>query len=434
MKHRIQLKGFYWQSMGTIGMTLGLGLLLGSCGQSPSFHEIRDTNPSSKKGSEESSDRLLTDGQGTANSDNSNQDNSNQDTHEENPYPGHNNDSVAAAPNLPGNAAPHPSTPPSGNDPNQEPGSDGDNNGPGQPGITNPNPNDPESPGLPTIPEPRVGYDSFLQNGSDSGDGKLDLLLVVDNSRSMLDEQQKLANLSPLLSFIDRSDWRLAVTTTDLGEKTPRLVLEKQDSTRSLQQKIETFNTTVRNIGTDGSGDEHGIGMSLRGLGMTLPRTTTPWRRQGATFATLLVSDEDNCSDGISCPYKPEHLYQALLNLQRSGSIKSARFYAIVSRFEGECPTTVYPGLQYLRAVELIGGISGSICGESYDDVLADISADLSVELEVAFSLKNEPIPGSVRITVEGQEYTHGFKLSGQTVLLNVAPAAGAKIEIYYEY
>src|SRR5690606_7514644 len=45
---------------------------------------------------------------------------------------------------------------------------------------------------------------------------KVDILFVVDNSRTMIDEQNKIAQkLSTFLNSISNLDWRIAITTTD---------------------------------------------------------------------------------------------------------------------------------------------------------------------------------------------------------------------------
>src|SRR5690606_4392624 len=58
--------------------------------------------------------------------------------------------------------------------------------------------------------------------------GPLDLLVVVDNSGTMIEEQTNLSTkLAPLLSHIDKSDWQIAVTTTDPSDGCQDALIKK---------------------------------------------------------------------------------------------------------------------------------------------------------------------------------------------------------------
>ncbi|MBC7660110.1 MAG: hypothetical protein H7249_10405 [Chitinophagaceae bacterium] len=101
--------------------------------------------------------------------------------------------------------------------------------------------------------------ESFQQNSTASG--ILDLLLVIDNSGSMTEEQQNLSSkLSPLLYYLKDSDWRIGVVTTDPKDGCLRGLISKGDANSS-----ELFTNAV-NAGIKGSGNERGILQAVAGL------------------------------------------------------------------------------------------------------------------------------------------------------------------------
>ena len=121
------------------------------------------------------------------------------------------------------------------------------------------------------------------------GSGLLDILLVIDDSESMEEEQIGLASrLSDLLKYIEDSDWQIRIITTDDDDdnclRTPPITAENK----------EIFQSIVNNLGTDGSGKEHAVQMAIRGLQGKCDETTTPWLRENSVIAILIVTDEDH--------------------------------------------------------------------------------------------------------------------------------------------
>ncbi len=276
------------------------------------------------------------------------------------------------------------------------------------------------------------GSDVFHQN--QNSDKKLDLLLVVDNSGSMSDEQDKLANLEPLLDFVKSADWSVAVTTTDASESNLRLLLEKGDGSQSFETQKNLFEAAIDGLGTNGSGHEQGIPMAIKGFGMKKPGTNDSWVRPDSMAAVLIVSDEDNCSTGGSCPKQPQDLVDYFTNDLNRNVGDTAKVYALVQRNSSECNTAYNVGNRYVDAVNMTGGISQPICAASYEQVLSAISADIGTTLEINFTLSQIPIEDSIVIKVDGVAYQGGYNLSGKTVVLNTAPPAGSEVKVYYEY
>ena len=96
---------------------------------------------------------------------------------------------------------------------------------------------------------------SHTDDFSVSGNAVVDLLLVVDNSPSMKDERDRVAQLLPqLTSYLTGLDWRIAVTTTDEKDGPILAYIDSKDMDPS-----GAFERAVSSISTRGSRTERGI-------------------------------------------------------------------------------------------------------------------------------------------------------------------------------
>lgn len=160
------------------------------------------------------------------------------------------------------------------------------------------------------------------------GEGLVDILIVNDNSGSMSFEQAKMATaFSGFLASIDKRDYRIAMTTTDVADTRQRIGTISnpgynppgpyngngalQDGRlidfapglkfldRSTANKQTLFDAAVRRPETlqcenSGftqcpSGDERGIAA----LGLTIQNYMSQWARPTAHFAVIILADED---------------------------------------------------------------------------------------------------------------------------------------------
>lgn len=266
--------------------------------------------------------------------------------------------------------------------------------------------------------------ETFTQNDKM---GLLDLLVVVDNSGSMAEEQENLSTkLQPLLSYVANSDWQIGVTTTDPNAGCLRDLIKKSDPTLD-----ERFKKAV-SPGTSGNGNEQGIRQAVEGLKASC--LTQGWVRQQSTLAVLIVSDEDNCSDGQGCKgqaWETEaYLTDYLRTIRRLG--ENARIYGLFWHPEKACSTAANKGVQYLNAVLDSKGTWGSICDADYTQTLQAVSKDIAAILEKQFVLKAQPDPSNTRVYVNDIEELTGWKIVGSVLEFSVPPAAGAKIRVSY--
>ena len=132
--------------------------------------------------------------------------------------------------------------------------------------------------------------------------GKLDLLIVMDNSSTMQDYQEKLStNLPALLSALGNTNWQIAVVTTDnhcLRNHGRPITRALYDSNRA--QAEAEFRSAIQ-AGTSGNTmGERGLLQAVKALRAECE--PQPWLRDKSHTAVLLVTDEENCGSGSNEP------------------------------------------------------------------------------------------------------------------------------------
>lgn len=275
-----------------------------------------------------------------------------------------------------------------------------------------------------------------LENFSQGEWGALDLLVVVDNSASMREEQQNLATkLQPLLSKVETSDWQIKVVTTDQADGCDGALIKKGDV-----DAAQRFEQAVLQAGVRGDGTERGIAQAV--LGLQCPQQ--PWVRQDSTIAVLVLTDEDNCHIGnfddgnYGCQGEPgragEHLTDYLSTIRTIG--KDARVYGLLwhpTATQDQCTTALNRGHEYAKVIEATQGKFGSICEADYTATLEAISADVAQAIDYEFELKDNPDDGSLEVLVDGQPWSK-FEVVGKVVKFTEVPPLGSKVEVGYRY
>jgi hypothetical protein len=262
--------------------------------------------------------------------------------------------------------------------------------------------------------------------------GKLDILVVVDNSNSMAEEQANLASkLEPLLSHVEKADWQISVITTDPSETCQKALIRKSD----LNAKTKFANAV--NAGILGTGYERGILRAV--VGLKVECKTQKWVRPDSTLAVLIVTDEDNCSpDGGAGNYcnnaadlNSSYLYDYLATIRKPGT--DAKVYGIIWEPGTTCSTGLSQGNAYKQIVENTGGKMGSICDADYSTTLRAMSQDIAQIVKYEFPLAHSPDDGSLQILVDKQNWDK-FVLEGQTVKFTQPPPFGSKVEVTYRH
>lgn len=258
----------------------------------------------------------------------------------------------------------------------------------------------------------------------------LDILVVVDNSPSMEEEQINLSTkLEPLLSAVEGSDWRIGVTTTDPEDGCLTALIRKSDGDASSK-----FKDAVT-AGIKGSGIERGISQAIRGL----DASCQDWVRPDSVVSVLFVSDEDHCSNGYKCsptePYrKAQHMIDFLAGKRTIG--EDAMAFGLIwhpSQTQDECKTGLHKGNHYADVIRETSGSWGSICSADYTDTLKKFSREMR-HLLSSFSLSQKPIAETLKVMVNGVEVTDGYLISEQTISFAVPPEPSSSIKVDYQY
>lgn len=240
--------------------------------------------------------------------------------------------------------------------------------------------------------------DEFFQDPAD----QVDILMVVDNSYSMLTEQEKLS--SEFEAFVEffyaaQTDYHIGVTTTDLTEAAGRLVGSPNVITPLTPNPAQVFRNNVL-VGVEGSGFEKGLEAAAAALGPSL--TLGPnagFYREEAALAIIFVSDEDDGS-----PFPVDSYLDFFWSLKGQRARDEVRLSALVGVNSitgmpescGREPDDVFAGAddapRYWDAVTRSHGVVGSICESDFNDVVSRIGL-ASSGLRDRFFLTHRPRP-----------------------------------------
>lgn len=233
---------------------------------------------------------------------------------------------------------------------------------------------------------------------------QVDILWVVDNSCSMAEEQEKLADNFPAFMqfFIDSGlDWHVGVVSTDTYADDERGKLQGAAGYRYLTpaspDPIALF-PEMSILGTRGSGDEKG--RRAVHLALTDPLKSgfnRGFYRDDASLNVIVISDEDDYSG--SDPTRNEFI-NFLTTLKEDPELVT--FSSIVGPVGG-CPTA-FPGPEYISVSEAVGGIVESICSSDWAPVLEELGLR-AAGLRREYFLSEIPVPGTIRVRVNDGDY-----------------------------
>lgn len=290
--------------------------------------------------------------------------------------------------------------------------------------------------------------DKTLTQTVPSSNNKVDILVVVDDSSSMGPDNLKLADrLNGFVQDLQNNnlDWQMCITTTDVGYYEGRPIIWSGTSTRTINKTTANLSTvfkqTIYDIGSGFSNDEQGIKASVMSL---LNNPVYPCYREGAAYASIIISDEDERSVGGNSSlsaeqYKPlgvQNYPATFINTANAvfGPGKRMAVNSIVVR-DNTCKqiqdpqgSPSYIGVKYMELSNLTEGSIGSICDTDYSANLkyfkdAILSSVTSVDLECIPS-------GTPTVTIPTG---YNWSLSGKKVSFSPALPAGTNITINYK-
>lgn len=268
---------------------------------------------------------------------------------------------------------------------------------------------------------------------------QIDVVFIVDNSGSMQEEQVELAKkISSFIQEINHLDWRLSVITTDLKVNSPvgltnfgfnSFKLDKGDYSYYQAQAILA---QLIGVGTGGSGNEVGIRSLVSQISADLSLAAPTFHRKDSTLVTILISDEDECSDGLcalvsgssSNPVTALSTIKTLFQ-DKFGISKEFRFHSLIKvPGDSSCSTAHFEAKIYQQMSNLTNGLIGSICSSDYMPILKSIGAD-SVELVTRMDLSCSNPHVTLIHESSGTRLTNNFTVSDRTLIFETALLPG---------
>jgi hypothetical protein len=300
----------------------------------------------------------------------------------------------------------------------------------------------------------RTQTDVFLQEPM----AEVDILWVVDNSHSMQQEQEQLADgFDAFVKSLEDTniDFHLAVVSTDMDLSNNRRGVMLGDPhvlTSEVPSYKGHFKTRVQ-VGIDGSDKEKGISSALAALSEPLVSGKNEgFLREDATLAIIFVSDENDCSDNealagvesAACYTQQDSLISvrdAILDLKamKPPGVRVIASGIVGPKAEDACDGT-WPGHRYIGMAEGTGGIVGDICDSDYSSVMEDMGLSVSGVLNT-FELTYAAIEESLVVTVDDIEIENdaetGWTYDSEYWLIrfdgDFVPDRGSTIHATYE-
>jgi len=272
-------------------------------------------------------------------------------------------------------------------------------------------------------------YQQIVQEHEIKSNNKVDILLVDDNSASMLYEQEHMAKrMATFLSVLNGLDWRIAITTTDPTDVSwgdGRLLemkgLSKEyhiSSTTDPKKAQKALEDTIQRKET-GSASEQGINATYRAIERSFVATNpnSQFFRNDANFATVVISDEDESAKRMR--NIPENL---LALVKKTWPVKNFAFHSIINRTgDVQCKNTqgntygaTYEKMSMLTGSGMLGGsIIGTVCAEDYGSQLKGIGDSVQA-MQKIIDLQCAPVGNqgsNVIIQYNGSNYTAPYQV-----------------------
>jgi hypothetical protein len=236
----------------------------------------------------------------------------------------------------------------------------------------------------------------------------VDVLWIVDNSCSMVEEQRSLTDsFGKFMNYFLGSglDYHVGVTSTDMDTPGYRGELREANGVKWIEEgtadPIRTFKTMAR-MGTDGSADEKGRAAAYTALELKRDGVNAGFLREDAYLSVIVISDENDYSG--TNPISLDGFVDWLSTVKAEPD--SVTFSSIVGP-EGGCSSAsgdAEAGREYLRVTRQVGGIEWSICDSDYEQMLEELGVQ-AAGLKREFFLSQVPVPGTVSVWVmEGED------------------------------
>lgn len=270
---------------------------------------------------------------------------------------------------------------------------------------------------------------------------QVDVLWIVDNSLSMVEDRELLAQAFP--RFVDwfleaDADWHVGVITTDMVTPGHQGALQARFGYRYIDADTpdpeEVFDAMVTDQ-EPGALDEEGREAAWVATELLRDTANAGFLHESelAWLHFTVVSDEDDDSDRIGLEQFADYVDFIRPLTDRT------TFNSIVSLY-GAGPEEA--GEQYLAMTDLLGGAKADINDPQWPAVLADLGGSQAPAPIIEFFLSARPVAGTVDVRVQEPsgvvltfvpyvDWTWSVARNSVTFLTYIPPS-GATVEVHY--
>ncbi len=302
----------------------------------------------------------------------------------------------------------------------------------------------------------KAGQTSVTQ---ESTGGQVDILIVVDNSYSMYDEQRKMGErFGDFIRTLRNVDWQVAFTTTDartnynshrFGGRLLNLVgANGSVINKNTANLVQVFKDTI-----DRSGDQEGcdFGFSepcasnneepLKAITQAIDLkdgASSSFFRNGSALAVIILSDEDEQSIGGRNAIKPNQVIEKVRS-SFGASKKFAAYGIIIKPQDQNCLAANQPdgvvATHVYTLANLTGGITRSLCDNDYKPSMKAISHKVMRILKVSeISLPYKPLKKSLKVSFIPESNKVKWALKNKQLVFEDAPANDTEVVVDYLY
>lgn len=244
-----------------------------------------------------------------------------------------------------------------------------------------------------------------------SYNNKVDILFVIDNSKSMLQHQNKLAAKIPdMITTLNslKMDYHVAVTSTTMASDSSRYPMTRQilGTPKFLTQQNINLLSDRLIVGESGSDLERGLDALAFVTGSYSNASAPGFMRKDALMAVIFLGEEDDQSSefgGGSTNDFVNYMNTLKPAFKEGGRAWIANYIGTLTN--QACDNLggyVSIGTNYLRLVTASNGIKESICNSDLSRAVSNIKSRIVGQL-TQFYFKSAPSKASLTVSVGGK-------------------------------
>ncbi len=234
----------------------------------------------------------------------------------------------------------------------------------------------------------------------------VDVLFVIDNSGSMMEEQTNLRqNFDDFMRYFTDSglDYHVGVVSTDMDDRNQsgKLIDDGSgtryiDASSSAEDAVSSFRQRAK-LGTTGSSTERGTDAAYAALVTHAADVNKGFFRDDGVLSVVVISDEVNQSRN------PSWQEFAAWMVAVKPEDDQTWFSSIVGPAPNGCTNgtnIAERGTGYLEVTDQVGGITYSICEDDYSSILEELGMQ-AAGLKREFFLSDVPVVDTIKVSVD---------------------------------